>query len=234
MADLMYGTEWFARAVKNHRGVTRASALPNGYVGIERKDVANKDLEPITVAPLLADRVDATVVEAVLANAIPTVILLIPKASHYDWVARELAEEHDSTIHTVKELYTFVQDADPRPLVDKNVSYMRARLEQHSRVQAVEMICEASMLVKREDGLSDVIAAIEYEYEFSEEAFVQALKHHPDADVVVNANPNGAPTSAALTHATSAEVPIYGLPEVMGALNFDGARFRDYRPRERR
>lgn len=79
MADLRYGTEWFAKAVKNHEGVTRASALPNGYVRLERKDFSDKDLEPITVAPLLADRVDATVVKAVLANTIPTVILSIPK-----------------------------------------------------------------------------------------------------------------------------------------------------------
>jgi hypothetical protein len=233
MADLRYGTEWFARAVKNHEGVTRASALPNGYVRLERKDFADKDLEPITVAPLLADRVDATVVEALLENAIPTVILLIPKASHYDWGARELAEGHGSTIHTFKELYTFVQDADPRPLVDKNVSYMRDLIDQHTSVKLVEMICEASMLITRRSDLSDVIAAIEYEYEFSEEAFVRALKHHPDAEVVINTNPNGGPTDAALTHAESAEVPIYGIAEVMRALNFDGAGFRRCVPRER-
>jgi hypothetical protein len=233
MADLRYGTEWFAKAIKNHEGVTRASALPNGYVRLERKDFADKDLEPITVAPLLADRVDATVVEALLDNATPTVILLIPKASHYDWSARELAEEHGSTIHTVKELYTFVQDADPRPLVDKNVNYMRDLIDQHTSVALVEMICEASMLITRRGDLSDVIAAIEYEYEFSEEAFVRALKHHPDAEVVINTNSNGGPTDAALTHAESAEVPIYGIADVMRALNFDGAEFRRCVPRER-
>jgi hypothetical protein len=88
------------------------------------------------------------------------VILSIPKASHYDWDARELAEAHGSTIHTVKELYTFVQDADPRPLVDKNVSYMRNLIAQHTGVESVEMICEASMLIKRRGDLSDVIAAV--------------------------------------------------------------------------
>jgi hypothetical protein len=232
MADLSYGTEWFAKAVKNHEGVTRASALPNGYVRLERKDFSDKDLEPITVAPLLADRVDAKVVKAVLANTIPTVILSIPKASHYDWGARELAEEHGSTIHTVKELYTFVQDADPRPLVDKNVSYIRNLIDQHTRVESVEMICEASMLIKRRGDSSDVIAAIEYEYEFSEEAFVRALKHHPDAEVVINTNPNGGPTDAALAHADSAEVPLYDIADVMRALNFDGAAFRRCAPRK--
>jgi hypothetical protein len=233
MADLKYGTEWFARAIRSHEGVTRASALPNGHVRLERRDFSKRDLEPITVAPLFVDRVDTTAVECVLATAIPTVILLIPKASHYDWDARELAEGHGSTIHTVKELYTFVQEADLRPLVDKNVSYVLDRLNHHTSVEAIDMICEASMLITRRDGLSAIVAAIEYEYEFSEEALVRAIKHHPDADVVVNTNPNGKPTEAALTHAESAGVPVYGIAGVMRALNFDGDEFRRCAPHKR-
>ena len=90
------------------------------------------------------------------------------------------------------------------------------------------------MRVKRRGGLSDVIVAVEYEYEFSEAALVQALKHHPHAQVVINANPNGGATNAARTHGESAEVPILGMADAMGALNFDGARFREYVGREGR
>jgi len=114
--------------------------------------------------------------------------------------------------------------------VDKNVSYNRDRLGQHAKVQAVEMICEASMRLERHGGLDDVTVAIEYEYEFSEEAVVRALTRHPGVDVILNSNPNGRPTSAALSHARHAGVPIFSLGELMGALNYEGERFRTYQP----
>ncbi|HEV3322337.1 MAG TPA: hypothetical protein VG147_09130 [Solirubrobacteraceae bacterium] len=229
MADFAYETRWFADAVVKHDAVLRASALPNGHVSVERKSLSS-----ITVAPLATPCIDTAVVESVLASCVPTVILLIPPTSHYDWSARELAEENGSTIHTVKELYTFMREPDPRRFVDKSVRYLWNLLETHSRVTSIEMICEALMLVKRREPLSDVIAAIEYEYEFSEAALVRALKHHPGARVIINANPNGGATDAALTHAESAEVAILGVSEAMGALNLDGVRFREYVCRERR
>lgn len=226
MTDFSYGTGWFAGAVISHDAVLGASALANGHVTVEREDLA-----PITVAPVIADRIDASVVESVLTGGVPTVILAVKKASHYDWDARELAEANDSTVHTFKELYTFMRDADPRPGLDKNVHYVRDRLEQHSKVAAVEMICEASMHIRRRGPLSDVIAAVEYQYEFSEEALVSALKHHPEAGVIINANPNGKPTKAALAHAESTEVPIVSTTEMMRAFNFNGPQIgRSMRP----
>jgi hypothetical protein len=228
MGRLRYEAAWFAATIINHDTVTQATALPNGHVRLERKD-----LPPITVAPVAADRIDRAIVETVLASAVPTEIVLIPKVAHYDWSARRLAEDNGSTVHTFKELYTFLNEPDPRPFVDKNVRYARDRLGQHSKVDSVEMICEASMLLKRPGALSDVVAAIEYEYEFSEEALVRALTRHPDATVVVNTNPNGKPTTAALAHAESAEIPLFGVAELMGALNYDGEGFREYMPRRR-
>jgi hypothetical protein len=121
-----------------------------------------------------------------------------------DWSARELAEENGSTIHTFKELYRFMAERDPRPFIDKNVGYVVDRLSQHSVVASLEMICEASMRLERRKGLIDVVVAVEYEYEFSEEAVVQALKRHPDAHVIVNANPNGRSTGSASAHAEQA------------------------------
>jgi hypothetical protein len=230
MADFAYETRWFADVAVEHDVVLRASALPNGHVKLSR----GEGLTSITVAPLYAERIDTAVVETVLASCVPTVILLIPPTSHYDWSARKLAEANGSTVHTFTELYMFMRDADPRPCIHRDVRYLRELLAQHWTVESVEMICEASMRIKRRRRLSDVIAAIEYEYEFSEEALVRALERHPDARVVVNANPNGKSSNAALTHAESAEVSIFGLREVMGALNFDGARFRDYGQRGRR
>lgn len=229
MADFAYETRWFADVIVKHDAVSGASAQSNGHVRVKRKNLA-----PITVAPLETPRIDIAVVKSVLADCIPTAIVLIRPTSHYDWNAREMAEESGSTILTVKELYTFMQEPDPRPFVDGNVSYLRRLLETHIKVRSIEMICEASMLVKRRGGSSDMIAAIEYEYEFSEAAFVRALEHHPDAQVVINANPNGGATNAAHAHAESAEVPILGIAEVMGALNLDGEYFRGYVGRERR
>jgi hypothetical protein len=229
MADFAYETSWFADVVVKHDAVLGATTLPNGHVRVERKNVPS-----ITVAPLSALRIDTAVVESVLASCVPDAIALIPAESHYDWSARELAEASGSTIHTVKELYTFMRERDPRRFVDKYVRYAWDVLEQHFNVKSIEMICEASMLVKRREVLGDVVAAIEYEYEFSEEAFVRALKHHPDAQMVINANPNGGSTNAALAHAGSTKVPILGMSEAMGALNLPEAELRGYVGRQRR
>jgi hypothetical protein len=229
MADFAYETRWFAEAVVKHYGVLGATALSNGHVRVRRKD-----LEAITVAPLDTPRIDTAVVESVLASCVPTAIVLISPTSHYDWDAREMAEEGGSTIHTVKELFESMQEPDPRPFVDRNVSYLSGLLETHINVRSIEMICEASMLIRRQGGLGDMIAAIEYEYEFSEAAFVRARKRHPDARMVINANPCGGTTDVACARAESAEVPILGIAEVMGALNLDGERFRRYVGIERR
>jgi hypothetical protein len=228
MADFAYETRWFSDVVVKHDAVLGASTLPNGHVRVERKNVP-----PITVAPLSTLRIDIAVVESVLASCVPDAIVLIPAGSHYDWSARELAEASGSTIHTVKELYMFMREPDPRPFVDKYVRYAWDVLEQHFNVKSIEMICEASMLVKRGEVLGDVIAAIEYEYEFSEEAFVRALRHHPDAQMVINANPNGGSTNAALAHAGSTKVPILGMSEAMGALNLPEAELCGYVGRQR-
>lgn len=59
---------------------------------------------------------------------------------------------------------------------------------------------------------------------------VRALARHPGVDVILNSNPNGRPTGAALSHARDAGVPIFGLGGLMGALNYDGERFRTYEP----
>lgn len=228
MPAFTHATDWFASTIVNHEKVTQAVGLEDGRVRVIRKA-----LPPITVAPILGDRIDQAIVEAILKSSIPEVILLVSKAGHYDWSAREFAEEQGSTIHTVRELYTFLDQSDPRRLVDKRVNYTRQRLRQHGQVWSVEMICEATMRLKRRGGLSDVIVAVEYEYEFSEEALVGALERHPDADVVLNSNPNGRPTSAALSHAQHAKVPVFSLAELMGALNYEDEQFRNYKPPER-
>jgi hypothetical protein len=62
---------------------------------------------------------------------------------------------------------------------------------------------------------------------------VKAVKRHPDAAVIVNANPNGRATSAAVRHEENAGVTIFGVSDLMGALNYDGEQFRSYKPRYR-
>jgi hypothetical protein len=235
MAPFTYATEWFAKKVAGHDTVTSVEALPTGQVKLERElKWDGKTLPSITVTPIRTDRADVSVVKEILAVSVPTVILLVPKRSHYDWDARELAEESGTTLHTFRELYTFMGERDPRPFVDKRVSYTVERLGQHSAVSSLAMICEASMRLSRHAGMSELVVAVDYQYEFSEEAVVQAIEHHPDASVIVNANPNGGSTEAALTHAKHAGVTIFGVSELMGALNYDGEQFRNYNPRHRR
>lgn len=224
-----FRSTWFSSTVCSHTEVTRAVTWPDGIVEIFRKYVP-----PITVAPLGNQRIDTQLVEAVLEMMQPTAIVLIPKSGHYDWEAREIAMASGSTILTLKELYTFMHEADPRPCLDKNVAYNRGRLEQHSQVLECRLICESSLHLKRKGSLSDVVVAIEYEYEFTEEATVHAINRHPDADIILNANPNGTATTAAYAHARDAGVSIFKIGELMGALNYDGDRLRDYQPPRRR
>jgi hypothetical protein len=219
-------SSWLASTIVKHSEVTGARTLPDGLVEVERKN-----LPSITVAPLGNLRIDSRLVESVLrASPPPTVIVLVPRAGHYEWEARALAMAQGSTIFTVKELYTFMRERDPRAFVDKNVDYNRARLAQHSRVAKCEMICEASARLRRRDSLGDVVVAMEYEYEFTEEAVVRAIERHPDVDVILNANPSGRVTAAAYAHAIEARVPVYKIGELMGALNYDGEQFRNYEP----
>ncbi len=133
-------------------------------------------------------------------------------------------------MQTYREFFTYLREEDPRPGVDKNVAFVKSRLSQHSKVRRLSMTCEATMRLERERPLSDIRLAVEYEYEFGEEALVRALERHPGADAVVNANPNGRPTMAALLHGQYANVPVYRIDDMMGALNFDGERFVRYAP----
>jgi hypothetical protein len=222
--------DWFARAIASHDSVSAVSRLDSGFVSLGRGDT----LPVISIAPVGPDRLDVGVVESVLEAGTPTVIVLVPKASHYDWNAREFALREGSSVQTYKELVTFLHQEDPRGGLDKSVAFVKERLEQHSKVSHLEMICEATMRLRREPPLSDILIAVEYDYEFGEESLVRALQRHAGVNAVVNANPNGRPTMAALTHGEYANVPVYRIAEMMGALNFDGSQFVSYTPPRRR
>jgi hypothetical protein len=176
-------------------------------------------MTPITVVPVRSDRLSLEDLETILTDHSPTLVVLINRDGHYTWDARQYAEEQGASIHTFKELYTFLSDADPRPGLNKNVSFVRSRLEQHNKVAAVSMVCEAAMQIDRKRGLPSLQVSVEYHYEFTEEALVRALKHHPGVDIVYNANPNGTITEAALDHARHAGVEVLGFKDLMGRLH---------------
>ncbi len=208
-----YPVDWFAKAVVKHDHVDGASALNDREVRIVRKK-----LDPITVVPVTSEFLLRQDLDEVLVDRKPTLVVLVNRAGHYAWDARELAEERGASLQTFKELYTFLPDPDPRSGVDKNVSFIRRRLEQHARVRGVSMVCEATMRVSRVGPLDPLRIAVEYHYEFTEEALVQALERHPDVDVVYNANPNGKVTEAAHSHAGHADVEVLGFGDLMKRL----------------
>ena len=227
MTVIKYSTEWFKQSLQSHSDVTSASKRPSGHVQLERIC-----LDPIIVAPVSMERLETHHVDLILDADEVTIICVIPRMSHYLWEAREHAIERGSTTHTMKELFASLAHEDPRPYLDPNVTYAVDRLEQHNTVAEVRMLCESSMEIVREGDLDSVCIAIEYEYEFSEEALVKALKRHPDVDAILNANPNGTPTRAARGHATEANVGLFKLGELMGALRYDGDSFFNYQPPE--
>lgn len=208
-----YPIEWFKDVVVDHDKVESAVPVNACEVRLDREG-----LSPITVVPVRSDRLSLEDLESILADHRPTLVVLINRDGHYAWDARTYAEEQGASIHTFKELYTFLSDTDPRPGLNKNVSFVRSRLEQHSKVAAVSMVCEAAMQIDRKGGLPSLQLSVEYHYEFTEEALVGALKHHPDVDIVYNANPNGTITEAALDHASHAGVEVLGLKDLMGRL----------------
>lgn len=223
MTELDGRADWFATVVTKHRSVLEVEQLSDHLVEISRTN-----LDPITIMPIGNRLIDESVVETALLSATPTAILLVPKSGHYTWSARTLAMEGGSSVLTFNELYTFMDQPDPRPFVDKRVDFARTRLPQHSMVIGLTMLCESSMLLRRRGSLSDLVVAVEYEYEFGEEALVSAIARHPDANAILNANPNGTTTSAALRHGRETNVPAFRYRELMGALNFDGRRFAEY------
>jgi hypothetical protein len=209
-----YPVSWFAKTIVNHDRVEDAMAIDDREVRVVRKE-----LNPITVVPVTSDFLVRQDLEELLVDRKPTLVVLVNRAGHYAWDARALAEEQGASLQTFKELYTFLPDSDPRGGVDKNVSFVRSRLEQHAKVRAVSMICEATMHVSRVGALDPLRIAVEYHYEFTEEALVHALERHPDVDVVYNANPNGTVTEAAYSHAEHAGVEVLGFRELMGRLH---------------
>lgn len=229
MTPVSFLGDWFTKAITKHESVSAAHRTSTGFVVLERRGT----LPDISIAPVAPDRLDMGVVESILQVDTPAVIVLVPKTSHYDWNARELALHRGSAVQTYKEFVTFLHQEDPRSGLDKNVAYVMNRLEQHSKVRRLEMICEASMRLRRQPPLSDVVISVEYDYEFGEESLVRAIQRHPAVDAVVNANPNGRPTMAALEHGDFANVPVYRIAEMMGALNYDGDRFVSYAPPDR-
>lgn len=209
-----YPIDWFKKVVVDHDTVEAAVPINEHEVRLDRKG-----LTPITVVPVGSDLLSLEDLESIMALHQPTLVVLINRDGHYAWDARAYAEEKGTSIQTFKELYTFLSDIDPRPGLNKDVSFVRSRLEQHTNVAAVSMVCEAAMQIDRKDALPSLQMSVEYHYEFTEEALVKALKHHPHVDVVYNANPNGTITQAAHDHAGHAGVEVLGFKDLMRRLH---------------
>lgn len=220
-----YATDFFAKSITHHDGVQSVDVEPSGHVRIARKKHG-----PIVIAPVSIDILQPEHVEQILADSPAMLICVVPKKSHYSWAARERAEELGASVHTMKEVYASLSMEDPRPHLNKDVVYQRDRLEQHDKVRSLHMVCEACMQLIRVGALPPVTVAVEYEYEFTEEALVAAIQRHRAAQAILNANPNGRPTQAALAHARFAGVGLFNLGELMGALNYDGDKFINYQP----
>ncbi|MFE4975518.1 hypothetical protein ACFRAR_25885 [Kitasatospora sp. NPDC056651] len=215
MTDIRYLTDWFIPKISDHQEVTRANRISDRRLLVQRRYSS-----PFTVAPVSGmEYLTPPLVDEVLDESAADVICLVPRDSHYLWTARERARERGSDVQTMSEVFWTVTEEDPQGFLNKNVAYARRVLIQHSHVRSVEMICEASMRLLRGGSLPHVRLSVEYEYEFSVEALVKALERHPGVNVVLNSNPNGKPTGAALRHAEHAGVRLLDMSSLMGALN---------------
>jgi hypothetical protein len=209
-----YPVDWFKTAVLDHDTVEATVAINEYEVRLDRKG-----LPPITVVPVKSDFLSVEDLQSLMETHRPTLVVLVNRSGHYAWDARAYAEEQGCSLQTFKELYTFLPDTDPRPGINKDISFVRSRLVQHTKVAEVSMICEASMQIDRKGSLTTLLLSVERHYEFTEEALVGALDRHPSVDLVYNANPNGSITQAAHAHADHAGVEVLGFKELLGRLN---------------
>ncbi|MEW2118448.1 hypothetical protein AB0945_25310 [Streptomyces sp. NPDC005474] len=211
---LNYLTDWFVPKISDHGDVASASRYTPSLVKVERTNGTSVTIAPVSVSTLTEAHVNE-----ILDQGNATIICLVPKSSHYLWSARIRAQDLCSDVQTMSEVFWAMGEENVQGFLSKNVSYARRALGQHSRVRRVEMICEASMRLVRRGEMSDVRVSIDYGYEFSEEALMQSLERHPQVDVVLNSNPNGRFTSAALNHAENAGVRLLDMSALMGTLN---------------
>ncbi|MBP2581825.1 hypothetical protein J3A78_002303 [Streptomyces sp. PvR006] len=212
--SINYLTGWFVPKISGHGDVASAIRASSSLVQVERKNGT-----VVTIAPVSTPTLTETHVDEILGQGDATIICLVPKASHYLWSARTRAQDLGSDVQTMSEVFWAMGEEDVQGFLSKNVSYARRALGQHARVQQVQMICEASMRLVRHGGMPDIRVSVDYGYEFGEEALMQALERHPEVEVVLNSNPNGRFTSAALRHAENAGVRIFDMSSLMGALN---------------
>ncbi|MDX3854157.1 hypothetical protein [Streptomyces sp. AK02-01A] len=211
---LNYLTDWFVPKISDHGDVASASRSTSSLVKVERRNGTNVTIAPVSVLTLTEAHVNE-----ILAQGDATIICLVPKAAHYLWSARNRAQDLGSDVQTMNEVFWAMGEKDVQGFLSKNVSYARRALGQHSHVQRVEMICEASMRLVRHGGMPDIRVSIDYGYEFGEETLMQSLERHPLTDVVLNSNPNGRFTSAALAHAENAGVRLHSMSSLMGTLS---------------
>ncbi|MFJ9197884.1 hypothetical protein [Streptomyces flaveolus] len=213
MTEIRYLTDWFIPKIAQHSAVASSKRLSD-----KRLSVLRKDGVALTIAPVQVEVLSADLVEEIIREDIATIICLVPKASHYLWSARERAAALGSDVQTMSEVFWSMTEENPQGFLSNDVTVTRRILRQHSQVHQVQMICESSMRIVRVGNMSNVTVSVEYGYEFSEEALVKALDRHPGMDVVLNSNPNGRMTAAALEHAKHAGVRLLNLSSLMGAL----------------
>ncbi|MFE4540342.1 hypothetical protein ACFRKB_35630 [Streptomyces scopuliridis] len=214
MTEVQYLTNWFTPKISDHDAVYSTSSISDRRLRVIRRDGVQ-----LSIAPIRTETLTPPLVEAILREDEATIICLVPKTAHYLWSARERANELGSDVQTMSEVFWSMAEDDPQGFLSKDVDSTRRILGQHSRVQQVQMVCESSMTLIRKGGMASVTVSVEYGYEFGEESLVKALGRHPGVDVVLNSNPSGRATSAALEHAEHAGVRLLSLAELMGVIN---------------
>lgn len=204
---------WAAEKAASQFSVTEAEALGSTV------EITPESGPTFTIYPTAEERVTTDSVRTVLQQHAVAAIVVVPRTSHYDWSARVLAEAHGMTVLTWGEFLQALGTSDLSMALARPVRYVRGALETHSRVVRVDMVCEGLMRVVRQNELSDVLIAVDEQYEFSAEAVVAAVRLHPDADIICDNNPNGRVTEAAVEQASHAGVEVMKLTDLFTRLH---------------
>jgi hypothetical protein len=150
------------------------------------------------------------------------------KNLHYSAAAKRLAKSIGAEIYLFRELSAAIQRTEFIGYEWGTMTFARTSLSRHSRVSEVQDVCERTLKIRR-PGLADIDAVFEDQYTLGITKLHQALDWHPNVNAVINVGGYAGCTEEAREAARGMGISLFTLKEFMGALNYDGRRFTDYR-----
>ena len=218
------------RALLEHEGAEKVERVGTNRIRVARRH-GRRAVDILTVD---ISELDVQDVEQLISDA-PGVtgIVNVRRDSRYTGRAKAFARSRGCGLFTMRELMGAVNDVDFAAYERSSLEYVKRALPQHSKVLRVDQIDQEQFEVVR-DGLPPIRFVTADIYILGVADVRDLLAKFPGIGAVIKTNPNGEYSDEAKEAARSAAVGLFTFSEFMGALNFDGKRFLEYRPKRAR